>query len=137
MAANRVVAGLIWISGLGTTSMFFWQLGMRWFSIPVAIITQAALTRLQSPIWSAKLKNLMISLVAIFSLIMDVMFNSAGVYEFVLRFNETNLGGMLVEQGIPVVSGLGFLVISMIIGIFQAGAPEILWNMDSGTSKKG
>jgi hypothetical protein len=134
MKVDKFVAILIWLSGVTTTFMFFWQLGMKIYSIPVSLVLQAALTRLQSPIWSAKIKSPVISIMGVVSLTIDVMFNAAGLYDFVLAFNETNLGTMLASQGVPTVNGVGFLAISLFVGAFQAGSPEILWNLSSSGS---
>jgi len=131
--ASRIAAIGAWLIGVFTTWLFANKAmgGNAWFlALMLALAAQSLLTLAERPlfrlIWG---RGGRFTLLAVLSVVIDALLNAAGIYPYIGRMADTDLGAMLVEvfNVKPAVDPISAFVIALVLGIVLAGMPEGLW----------
>jgi len=130
---SKAVAVLAWGVGVWTTHLFLkvitaddagtaadWTLG-------AALLLQAILTAGESPLWRGKGRWWHIVV-----LIFDAITNVGGFFVYVMRLDRTDSWDAF-NTGLGTTGGLNplaALVLSLVLGVLTAAAPEFLWRAE-------
>lgn len=125
---SKAVAVLAWGVGVWTTYLFISVLTQdaEW-SLQAALIVQAIMTAGESPLWRGKGRWWHIVV-----LVIDAITNVGGFFVYVLRLDQTDSWEAL-NQGLGTSGGLdplAALVLSLVLGVLTAAAPEFLWRQE-------
>jgi hypothetical protein len=131
---NKIAAVLAWLGGVYTTYLFFTrampELPMP-FALAVAGLIQWLFTLAERPLWRYLLKRSggKFAGVAVVVTIGDGLLNAAGVYPFMGRLAQTDLGLMLSEVLTvePTMGNRAAFLVALLIGLLVASLPEALW----------
>jgi hypothetical protein len=122
---SKAVAVLAWAVGVWTTHLFLGVLtdSADW-TLGAALILQAILTAGESPLWRGKGQWWHVVVLAI-----DSVTNVGGVFVYITRLDQTDSWAAF-NQGLGTSGGLNplaALVVSLVVGVIIAAAPEFLW----------
>lgn len=125
---TRAVAVLAWCVGVWTTHLFLQVLtsGADW-TLGAAIVLQAILTAGESPLWRGH-GQWWHFLVLFF----DAVTNVGGFFVYVMRLDQTDSWAAF-NAGLGTTGGLNplaALVLSLVLGVLTAAAPEFLWRQE-------
>jgi hypothetical protein len=122
----RIIAGVIWATGLFMTFNFFDQiteLGVGQ-TLLAAMVCQVILTWGQSPVWSGRG-----GLIGWVALSLDALINFGGIMFFVANIDQA--GSVIALAGSFGVSGewpmLVKAIIALVLSAIVAGLPEYFW----------
>lgn len=131
---NRVAAGVAWLGGVATTYLFVHKAAPDLFWLPgiiVAATVQALLTLGERPLWRRLLgrKGGKAASLALIITFVDALVNAAGIYPYVGRLAQTDLGTMLAEvlNVQPQMGPLAAFSVALFLGLIVAALPEFLW----------
>ncbi len=122
---SRLVAALLWFVGCYTTWAALWAITESWeWAWLAALLVQAALTALESPVWNKRPDA-----VSVAALVIDAGTNVGGLYVLMTRLDRTQTWaalaqGLGLDGGISPAAALG---ISFALGVLLAAGPEALW----------
>lgn len=129
----RLAAVVAWLLGTFTTYLFIARAGIA--STVLAVVLAAAaqwlLTMAERPLWRFLLRRRggrFVALGLVVTLI-DGLINAGGVYPYMGRLAQTNVGIMLsevlnVQQAMTPTAAF---LLALAIGLVVAGLPEYLW----------
>jgi hypothetical protein len=134
---NRIAAVMAWLIGLFFTYLFLSRLmpaaGMV-VALVIAAVIQILLTLVERPLWRllSRRKGGRFMFIAIIATFCDAAVNAGGMYPYVPRISNTDVGKMLIEvfQLNPTMSASAAMGIAFFLGLLAAGAPEALWEYD-------
>jgi hypothetical protein len=127
---SKVVAALAWGIGVWTTHLFMQVLTKGDSGSPAdwtlfaALILQAILTAGESPLWRGKGQWWHMVVLAV-----DSVTNVGGVFVYITRLDQTDSWAAF-NTGLGTTGGLNplaALVVSLVVGVIIAAAPEFLW----------
>lgn len=134
---NRVAAVGAWSIGVFFSYLFLARMVPTigaFAALAMAAGLQALLTLTERPLWRwiARRKSGRFVLTAAIATAFDAAINAGGMYPFMPRLSQTDLGKMLIEvfSLSPNVSAPAAALIAFILGMLVAGAPEALWEYD-------
>jgi hypothetical protein len=127
---SKAVAALAWGIGVWTTHLFMGVLTRGDSGNPAdwtlfaALIFQAIMTAGESPLWRGKGQWWHMVVLAI-----DSVTNVGGVFVYITRLDQTD-SWVAFNTGLGTTGGLNplaALVVSLVVGVIIAAAPEFLW----------
>lgn len=122
---SKAVAALAWCVGVWTTHEFLKVLtGNAEWTLGAALLLQAILTAGESPIWRGRGEWWHIVVLGF-----DAVTNVGGFFAYVMRLDQTDSWAAF-NQGLGTTGGLNplaALVLSLVVGVLTAAAPEFLW----------
>lgn len=125
---SKAVAILAWSVGVWTTHLFLGVLteNAEW-TLGAALILQLIMTTGESPLWRGK-GRWWHGVVLAF----DAITNVGGFFVYVMRLDQTDSWDAF-NRGLGVTGGLdplAGLVVSLVLGVLTAAAPEFLWRQE-------
>jgi hypothetical protein len=133
-AWSRIASAVAWIGGVFTTYLFVATAAasIPWYiSLIAACVIQWVLTIAEKPLWRVMLrrKGGKFVILGVLMTCVDGVFNAAGIYPYVGRLAQTNVGTMLAEVlGVSQTMGTrASFLLAFVIGLVIAGLPEYLW----------
>jgi hypothetical protein len=127
-AGQRIVSIAAWAVAVWTTESFFRVLAgggaFRGETFLAAILGQAIFTWAESPVWRGRGKWWGFTMLGI-----DSITNVGGLFVYILRLDQTD-SWRAFNTGLGLTGGinpLAALIVSVVIGILLAAAPEYLW----------
>jgi hypothetical protein len=134
---NRLAAFVAWLIGVFFTYLFLSRIapaiGM-FIALLLALGLQGLLTMIERPLWrwAARRKGGRLLFTALAATALDAGINAGGMFPYIPRLAQTDLGLMLIEvfKLSPNVSAPAAALIAFLIGLLAAGAPEALWEYD-------
>jgi hypothetical protein len=135
---SKVASAIAWLCGVFTTYLFIATsaVDVPWHvSLLAAFVIQWVLTIAEKPLWRVMLrrKGGKFVLLGIIMTCIDGVFNAAGIFPYVGRLAQTNVGAMLSEVlGVSQTMGTrSAFMLAFAIGLVIAALPEYLWEVDS------
>ena len=133
---SKIAAIAAWIGGVFTTWLFIATAApdMPWYiGLLAAGFIQWMLTIAEKPLWRVMLrrKGGKFVILGIIMTCIDGVLNAAGIYPYVGRLAQTNVGTMLSEVlGVSQTMGTrSAFLLAFAIGLVIAGLPEYLWEV--------
>lgn len=124
----KVAAGLVWLGAVYTTylAMAALQPGTPWFVVlPIAAGLQYVFTMAEKPILHGKIE-IFTGVVLLF----DGAINAGGLFPMLRNVGQTPTAQMAAAGGVPAdVGNLPAILLSFVLGLIIAAAPEALWKM--------
>jgi hypothetical protein len=122
---SKAVAALAWAVVVWTTHLFLkvMTIGEDW-TLLAALILQAILTAGESPLWRGKGQWWHMVILAV-----DSVTNVGGLFTYMTRLDQTDSWAAF-NTGLGTTGGLNplaALLLSLVVGILIAAAPEFLW----------
>ncbi len=134
IAWSKIAAVVAWFGGVFTTWLFISASAISlplYIGLPAAAIIQWVLTIAEKPLWRVMLrrKGGRFVILGVVVTVVDGIFNAAGIYPYMSRLAQTNVGSMLSEV-LNVSQDMGprsSFILAFAIGLVIAGLPEYLW----------
>jgi hypothetical protein len=133
---SKVAAVIAWLCGVFTTYLFIATsaIDVPWHvSLIAAFVIQWVLTIAEKPLWKVLLrrKGGKFVILGVVVTVIDGIFNAAGLYPYVGRLAQTNVGTMLAEVlNVSQTMGPGSaFLLAFSIGLVVASLPEYLWEV--------
>ena len=134
---NRIAAIVAWLIGVLFSYMLLRSVApsLGWFAaLLLSAGAQFLLTLAERPLWRWALRRRNGKFVAfgVGVTIIDAAINAGGVYPYVPRLSQTDLGKMLIEvfSLSPTISQPTAMGIAFGIGLLVAGLSEYLWEVE-------
>jgi hypothetical protein len=125
---TKIAAVLAWLGAVYTTyaAVTSLQAGTPWFvALATAAVLQFILTAAERPILHGR-PDLFTGVVLAF----DAVVNAGGVYPMLRNVGRTPSAQMVADIGVaPDVGALPAILLSLVVGLIIAAAPEALWRM--------
>lgn len=135
IAWSKAAAVIAWFGGVFTTWLFIATAAtLPWYiALFAASVIQWILTIAEKPLWRVMLrrKGGKFVILGIVMTCVDGVFNAAGIYPYVGRMAQTNVGTMLSEVlNVSQTMGPGStFLLAFAIGLVVAALPEYLWEI--------
>lgn len=133
---SKIAALVAWLGGVFTTWLFITTAAadMPWYiGLLTAGVIQWVLTIAEKPLWRVMLrrKGGKFVFLGIIVTCIDGVLNAAGVFPYVGRLAQTNVGTMLSEVlGVSqTIETRSAFLLAFAIGLVIAGLPEYLWEV--------
>lgn len=133
---SKIAAIIAWLCGVFTTYLFIATSAMDvpWHvSLIAAFVIQWVLTIAEKPLWKVMLrrKGGKFVILGVVVTCIDGVLNAAGIYPYVGRLAQTNVGTMLSEVlGVSQTMGTrSAFLLAFAIGLVIAALPEYLWEI--------
>lgn len=129
----RVASVVAWLLGTFTTYLFIARAGApsTLLAVVLAATAQWILTIAERPLWRFILRRRGGKFVALGLIVtlVDGIINGAGVYPYVGRLAQTNVGEMIADvlNVQQVMTPQAAFLLAFAIGLVVAGLPEYLW----------
>lgn len=134
---NRIAAIVAWGIGVLFSYMLLQSVApsLGWFAaFALSAGVQFLLTLAERPLWrwALRRKNGHFVVFGVGVTIIDAAINAGGIYPYVPRLSQTDLGKMLIEvfSLSPTISQPAAMGIAFGIGLLVAGLSEYLWEVE-------
>ncbi len=134
---NRIAAIVAWGIGVLFSYMLLRSVApsLNWFAaLVLSAGAQFLLTLAERPLWrwALRRKNGKFVVFGVGVTIIDAAINAGGMYPYVPRLSQTDLGKMLIEVFSlnPAISQPAAMGIAFGIGLLVAGLSEYLWEVE-------
>jgi hypothetical protein len=126
----KAVAVALWLAGAWTTYLLIARLGGPqpvWTAAAAALVVQAFLTALESPVWRGRATPVNWVAVAL-----DTLANAGGIYPFMVNIGATPPAQMFITAfGLDgTISGPVAIAFSLVGGYMLAAGPESIWRWE-------
>lgn len=133
---SKIAAAIAWLCGVFTTYLFIVTsaIDVPWHvSLIAAFVIQWVLTIAEKPLWKVLLrrKGGKFVILGVVVTCIDGVFNAAGIFPYVGRMAQTNVGAMLSEvlNVSQVMGPRATFILAFAIGLVIAALPEYLWEI--------